>query len=136
MSTDQAAHETTMSSRRPAEVALAALAGVLLTASVVGWLGARGDRGETARPSGGTAVTVVDFAYQPTPLTVTAGDTVTWTNEDDAAHTVTSDGDGPLTSGEIAGGGTFEHTFDQPGTYEYVCTFHPTMMGTIEVSRS
>ena len=118
------------------EVVLISLAVALLTVSLVGWSGAGDDGGRRAQRSAGAAVTVVDFAFDPTSLSVPVGETVTWTNEDGAAHTVTSDGQGPLDSGDIAGGATFEHTFDQPGTYGYVCTIHPTMTGTVEVSGS
>lgn len=112
------------------------LAGALLAFSVVGWFGAVTDDAPSAQSAGGTAVTIVDFSFEPAQLAVTVGDTVAWTNEDSADHTVTSDGSGPLGSGDLDQGGTYEHTFRQPGTYEYICTIHPTMAGTVEVSGS
>ena len=85
--------------------------------------------------SGGDAVTIADFAFSPPTLTVKAGTTVTWTNNDGAAHDVTST-DGPGTgaattttfsSGAMAQGDTFQFTFKTPGTYYYECTIHAAM---------
>jgi plastocyanin/sugar lactone lactonase YvrE len=80
----------------------------------------------------GSTVTIVDFAFMPQELTVAAGTTVAWTNEDWAPHTVTA-GDGSFDSGRLDQGATFEHTFAERGTYAYFCTFHPGMTGTITV---
>lgn len=79
-------------------------------------------------------VDIESFSYQPALINVTAGTTVTWTNHDSVAHTVTAN-DGSFDSGSIeADGGTFEFTFSEPGTYSYHCTFHPTMMGEVVVT--
>ena len=69
---------------------------------------------------------------------VSAGGTVTWTNDDTAAHTVTSgtptDGpDGVFDSSIIMSGATFEHTFEEAGEYDYFCIVHPWMTGKITV---
>ena len=66
-------------------------------------------------------------------MKVAAGSTVTWTNDDDAPHTVTFDGDAVEDSGELAKGDTFEATFDEPGSYSYVCAIHPKMTATVTV---
>jgi len=77
--------------------------------------------------------------FIPNPVTIDIGDTVTWENVDNAAHTVTSgspaDGpDGVFDSSLImAGGATFSHTFDDAGTYDYFCMVHPWMAGTVNV---
>ena len=66
---------------------------------------------------------------------VKAGGTITWTNEDSFAHTVTK-GSGPgakFDSGTVDGGGTFKHKFDTAGKIDYVCTIHPNQTGTITV---
>ena len=85
--------------------------------------------------SGGDAVTIANFAFSPQTLTVKAGATVTWTNNDGAAHNVAST-DGPGTgaattttfsSGNLAQGDTFQFTFKTPGTYYYECTIHASM---------
>jgi plastocyanin len=78
------------------------------------------------------AVTISDFAFSPATLTITAGDTVTWTNDDPIVHTATS-ATGAFDSGDLAEGASFSVTFTTPGTYDYVCTPHPTMTGRIVV---
>ena len=81
---------------------------------------------------GGTEVTIADFAFDPGDLTVSVGDTVTWTNDDDTDHTVTADDDG-FDSGDLGGGDTFEQTFDEAGEFSYHCSIHSQMTGTITV---
>jgi len=77
--------------------------------------------------------------FIPNPVTIDIGDTVTWENVDNAAHTVTSgspaDGpDGVFDSSLImAGGASFSHTFDAAGTYDYFCMVHPWMSGVVIV---
>lgn len=116
---------------RPPELVIGAAALVLLGASAFGAL--RADEGGSADPAAGD-VAIIDFSFEPTPLQTSVGQAVTWTNQDSAAHTVTSDGDGPLASGELAEGESYDATFDAAGTYEYLCSIHPTMRGTVEVS--
>ena len=78
--------------------------------------------------------------FDPNPVTIAMGGTVTWENVDNAAHTVTSgspaDGpDGVFDSSLImAGGATFSHTFDDAGTYDYFCMVHPWMAGSVIVA--
>lgn len=85
-----------------------------------------------ATPGTGEAqVSVFDFGFGPASLEVTAGTSVTWTNDGVVPHTVTFEG-GP-DSGTLEGGATFEHTFDAAGQFSYICRFHPTMRGTITV---
>jgi plastocyanin len=78
------------------------------------------------------AVTIVDFAFSAPMLTITAGDTVTWTNEDQAVHTATS-ATGVFDSGDLGQGDSYSFTFTSPGTYAYVCSPHPDMTGQIVV---
>ena len=73
-----------------------------------------------------------DIAIDPTSLTVKAGYTVTWTNNDSFAHHLVGD-NGEFDSGDMAGGGTFSFTFATPGTVAYHCSIHPTMKGTVTV---
>jgi plastocyanin len=80
------------------------------------------------------------YSYQPDTIQVKVGDTVTWTNTDDALHTVTS-GSGTdqnmgaeFDSGMMATGKTFEHTFTAAGEYSYFCVIHPDMVGKVTVS--
>jgi plastocyanin len=91
--------------------------------------------GETGTPeaaTGETAVMIENFAFDPDPLEITAGTTVTWTNMDSTAHTVSQDGGG-FESGKLDQGATFSYTFDTPGTYKYFCQYHANMKGTIVV---
>ena len=76
--------------------------------------------------------------YLPPSISIKSGHSVIWTNEDTAAHTVTSgtvDGgpDGVFDSSIFMSGTTFEHTFNDVGNYDYFCIVHPWMIGTIEV---
>jgi plastocyanin len=90
------------------------------------------------QPTGGpppleATVTLIDESYQPPVLEVAVGATVTWENIDgDDDHTVTST-EGAFNSGVLPAGLAFEHTFDAPGTFPYVCAIHPEMEGTITV---
>jgi plastocyanin len=70
--------------------------------------------------------TIQNFAFNPNRLPVKAGTTVTWTNLDGVAHTVTAD-DGSFTSSPIAPSGTFSHTFAKPGSVTYHCAIHAFM---------
>lgn len=86
-------------------------------------------------PVAGSAVTIQNFAFAPTSLKVKAGTTVTWTNKDTDAHTVTSSGSGgPLHSAPLTTGATYRYTFTKAGTYAYLCTIHPFMTATVVVT--
>ncbi|MGH7447371.1 MAG: cupredoxin domain-containing protein [Longimicrobiales bacterium] len=76
--------------------------------------------------------TIRNLAYIPGRIEVTAGTTITWRNEDQLDHTVTAQ-DGTWDSGVIRPGATWQRTFATPGTYEFFCTPHPFMKGTIVV---
>jgi hypothetical protein len=77
-------------------------------------------------------VIISDFSFNPGSLTVAAGDTVRWTNQDAIAHTSTSD-NGLWNSGPLAQSESFMRAFTAPGTYPYHCILHPFMTGTINV---
>jgi amicyanin len=77
-------------------------------------------------------VTIANFAFSPATVTVTAGDTITWTNDDAIVHTATS-ATGAFDSGDLAPGDSYSVTFTTAGTYDYFCTPHPTMTGRIVV---
>ncbi len=88
---------------------------------------------------GAQSVTIQNFSFQPTSLTVRVGSTVTWTNKDGTGHTVTAD-DGSFKSNTIRTGTTydmtgtsFKQTFTKAGTYSYHCSIHTSMKGTITV---
>jgi plastocyanin len=79
------------------------------------------------------AVEIKGFAFNPATITVPAGTTVTWTNQDAAPHTATAD-DKSFDTGRLDQGQSGSFTFDTPGTYTYTCTFHPNMKGTVVVT--
>jgi nitrite reductase (NO-forming) len=70
--------------------------------------------------------------FSPQAALVKAGETVTWTNSDSVPHTIDSR-DGSISSGYITKGKSFQHTFYEAGTYEYYCTLHPWMTGSIKI---
>jgi plastocyanin len=88
---------------------------------------------ETTAGPAEDSVVMENVAFRPDELTVSAGTTVTWTNQDLVAHTTTSDDD--LWDSERMGqGDSFSFTFEEPGTYTYICSIHPTQMqGTVSV---
>lgn len=77
-------------------------------------------------------VTIVDFSFMPSSLTISAGDTVRWTNQDAAPHTATSD-NGVWDSGTLTTGNSYMRAFDDAGDFPYHCTIHPSMMASITV---
>jgi len=84
---------------------------------------------------GPVQVNIRDFAFEPGLILITAGTTVRWTNLDATPHTVTGD-TGVFDSGTLQNGDSFEFTFDQPGAYDYSCSFHPAMTGRVVVVAS
>jgi plastocyanin len=93
---------------------------------------AGGDGGGGAG-GGGAEVSEEGIAFQPAEVTVGVGDTVTWTNNDSVGHDVTADSFSSGDPGDMAPGDTFRHTFQEAGTFDYVCTVHPGMEGTVVV---
>jgi plastocyanin len=91
------------------------------------------DDGGGGGGGGGAEVSEEGIAFQPAEVTVSAGDTVTWTNNDSVAHDVTADSFSSGDAGGMSPGDTFEQTFDEAGTFDYVCTVHPGMEGTVVV---
>jgi plastocyanin len=77
-------------------------------------------------------VTIDNFNFTPSTVTVAAGTRVTWTNHDDVPHTVTAD-DKRFTSAALDTDQHFTHVFTDPGTYPYFCAVHPHMTGRIIV---
>jgi LPXTG-motif cell wall-anchored protein len=79
-----------------------------------------------------TSVTIQDFNFTPAQITVQEGDTVTWTNDGPTAHSATASGGG-FDTGIFPEGQSRSHTFDEAGTFAYICTPHPNMKGTVVV---
>ena len=106
--------------------------------------GGGGGGGNSEQPAGGgggggTQVSMKNIQFSPKDVTVKAGETITFTNDEAVAHDVhkTSGPGKDFASGPTGGmqeGDTFELTLDKPGKYEYVCDVHaPGMAGTITV---
>jgi len=109
---------------------LAALAGLLALALSACGTG-EASRSATAAEVDGLTVAIENMAFTPQRLTIKAGSTVTWVWRDGAiAHDVKGNG----FKSKVMAEGAFRHRFDQPGTYKYLCTLHPNMTGTIEVT--
>ena len=84
-------------------------------------------------PGGAAGVAMVDFTYEPLTLTVKPGTEVIWRNTGVAPHTVTAN-DGSFDSSLVKRGDSFSHKFETIGTYEYLCSYHPAMVGKVVVS--
>ena len=85
--------------------------------------------------SGVNSITIKNFAFDPSTLTVKTGTVVTWINQDATQHTIVSDTGSPaaFSSAPFSTGASYTFTFTQPGTYTYHCSIHPSMKGTIIV---
>jgi plastocyanin len=114
--------------RAPRAAALPVLGIALILGTAMGW------RGGFAAPAVQTQVTIQGYAFSPARLTVRPGTTVVWINRDSDAHTVT-DATGPqrFQSPGLDTGAKFAVTFRKAGTYQYFCSVHPFMHGTIIV---
>jgi plastocyanin len=97
-------------------------------------------------PPGDNKVTIADLKFIPSTIEVERGSTVTWTNNDQTAHTVTSDDfpdpslpptttvpAGAFSSKPLDPGDSFSHTFDKPGKYPYHCQIHTYLKGEVIV---
>lgn len=98
--------------------------------------GSSGESAATTADAGPEAgdeleITIENFAFSGTQAAA-VGDTVTITNEDAVGHTWTA-ADGEFDSGTVAEGETFEFTFEEAGEFDYFCSIHPQMEGTITV---
>jgi plastocyanin len=94
----------------------------------------------TPSPPGFFNITIKEFAFSPASVTVPAGTTVTWTNQDSVPHTIVNDFN-PLfsqgamfTSSQLQTGQSFSFTFKDPGTFGYHCGIHTYMKGTVTVT--
>jgi plastocyanin len=92
--------------------------------------------GNGSAPSGeaerSAKVEIVEYTYEPDPVTVQVGGKVIWLNQDTAPHTATAD-DGSFDTGTLERGKLKSETFKQAGTFTYFCEVHPYMHGTVEV---
>lgn len=115
------------------------------------WLGRGSEQSSQQRSSpptteDGMVVSIVgnsdSNSYNPNPIEIKVGDTVTWINDDSSPHTVTSSSSNDDSSSStfdsnvLRRGETFSFKFDKEGQYSYFCTLHPSMAGTVIVLRS
>jgi len=105
---------------------------LLLVVAAVAVLAAGCGGSNTSDPVAATEVEMVkSYSFDPKVIEIEAGETVTWTNEDNFTHTVQVEGQGDH---KVEQGESVEITFDEPGTYDYVCTLHSQdMEGTVIV---
>jgi amicyanin len=79
-----------------------------------------------------SAISIDNFTFNPQKLTVKAGTTVTWTNKDDIPHAIAAVAK-QFKSKVLDTDNSFSFTFTTPGSYDYFCSLHPHMTGTIVV---
>jgi len=126
MASDRVRSKRTTSQRTTSkQVSMAVLAGV------VGILGLVGQP-LSAAAAVTQNVAISGFAFVPASITIAPGDSVRWTNNDVAGHTVAAD-DGSFSSGTLSNGQSFTRPFSTSGTFRYHCAFHPSMTGTVVV---
>ena len=114
-------------------IALSILALLAFVPAALAWQSQQQDTmSNTAPNSSSPSVSIEDFYFEPSELTIQPGETVTWTNNGNHPHTVTAD-DGSFDSGTLQPGESYSHTFPQAGTFSYFCEIHPFMTGSVTV---
>ena len=88
---------------------------------------------EAKGEGGGAEVSMEDIKFAPGSISVAVGDAVTWTNNDTVGHDVTGDNFKSGDPGAMQNGDTYANTFDTAGTFDYVCSVHPGMEGSVTV---
>jgi plastocyanin len=87
---------------------------------------------------GGASVEVKGFRFQPARISIGTGESVAWTQTDNTIHTITSgvpgSPDGEFDHRDFGQGETFSHVFSKARTYEYFCSIHDSMTGTVTVN--
>lgn len=92
------------------------------------------EQSQQVDPSTQVSIDISSFAFKSNIVKVKKGTTITWTNRDNAPHTVTSDEGSYLDSSVLNKNGVYSKTFDTTGTYRYHCTPHPQMLGAVIVT--
>lgn len=94
-----------------------------------------GDAANTNAGSKSNMIEIKDFAFNPQKITVKSGQKITWINRDEEPHTVVSVGKKFQKSSALDTDQEFSITAGAPGTYDYFCSVHPKMTGTIVVEK-
>jgi plastocyanin len=115
------------------------IAGIAILVAFAMAVSACGDEKTTTTSSASTTpvekssiVNISGNKFDPAELAVDVGTTVTWSNNDSVTHTITG-ANGIFNSGDLKSGQNFGYTFNEPGTFDYTCTIHPGMKGTVTV---
>ena len=126
-----------MSAYSRRELCTACIVLVILACTAAGCSSSQAPAAPAGTPAtpGENTISIKNFAFEPSALTVKTGTTVTWVNNDGASHTIVSDTGSPasFSSDPIATGASYTFTFTHPGTYSYHCSIHPSMKGTVTV---
>jgi plastocyanin len=85
------------------------------------------------KPASAAEIKIDNFSFGPATVTIPAGTTITWTNNDDVPHVVSSDDNKMFKSKALDTDDRFSFTFTKPGTYNYYCAIHPKMVAKIVV---
>ncbi len=109
------------------------LMGIAILFAIIGISDSCNKSTDSQGTPGTNEVWIQGMAFNPSAITVTAGTTITWTNKDGFAHTVTSN-TGLFDSGTINSNGTYSHLFATAGTFPYHCTIHPSMTASVVVN--
>jgi plastocyanin len=107
----------------------------LLAAACGGDDGGEQGASSGACPSGSVVIKMADIKFDPENATARVGQEVCWSNEDSIDHNAVAESGASFESELFGKGQTFTTSIDTPGTVKYVCTIHPGMTGTIEVTR-
>jgi plastocyanin len=78
-------------------------------------------------------VAITDYSFSPENVTVHSGDTIVWTNGDSVPHTATARDGKSFDTGAIDPSASAKVVFSKPGHYDYYCTVHPEMHGSVDV---
>jgi plastocyanin len=114
-------------------IAIGSVLIVLLGGDTSGSAAPTASSSPTVAGSGATKIDITDFKYGPVSVTVKAGAKVSWINHDAAPHTATAAGAGGFDTGTLKKGDSKTVILGEPGTYAYICAFHPFMKATVVV---
>ncbi len=85
---------------------------------------------ETPNPQGQNQISIKNFVFSPAELNINAGETVVWVNNDSVSHDISGSG---FKSPLMSNGQSYSFTFSTAGTFDYICSIHPSMKGKIIV---